>query len=189
MVVFSLLTALAAPPSSSLTGEDGTLDWTVSPTEAGITVDGKSPKWTVHHEARADFTPVRTERLDIEGNKVVIEYNASGAVLTVNNETTRFSQANLWDGDTLDVRLGHLVSTGKPVQKFKALDSGSGKVYGFDSQDLGEEQCGAAACRHVLVQLTGIYRWVGPSFHYWYAADGELVRFEGPAGNFAKKGN
>lgn len=186
MVLFTLTAALAAPPSSSLGGEDGSLTWDVVSSEAEVTLEGRSPKWTVSHTAKADFSPVRTQRTDADGQTLTIDYSAAGATLVKDGKTVELSQPGLWDGDTLDVRLGYLVSVGKPEQTFHAVDSGSAKVYRFDSQNVGAERCGTEACTHVLVQLAGMLRWVGPSFHYWFAADGELLKFEGPAGTFVK---
>jgi hypothetical protein len=182
-----LAAALAAPPSSTLTGPEGTLEWKVESTADGVKLEGRSPKWTVLHEAAADFSPKRTVRTDAIGNEVTVEYSATGAVVKLPTGTVSVDGKGLWDGDAVDVRLGWLVAKGKPENAFQAVDPATGKVYSLDSQLVGNETCGAAPCTHVLVQLTGLLRYVGPSWHYWYAADGKLLRFEGPIGAYEAK--
>jgi hypothetical protein len=88
----------------------------------------------------------------------------------------------------VDVRLGAEVAAGRTDQAFSVVDPGSGKVYSLDSATVGGETCGTEPCTHVRVQLTGMLRLVGPTWHYWYLADGQLVRFDGPAGTFAVGG-
>ncbi|MCO4746398.1 MAG: hypothetical protein KC912_16495 [Proteobacteria bacterium] len=189
MLSFLLVTAaLAAPPNSTLEGPGGALTWTTTPSAAGLVIAGSSPKWKVTHQAGADFTPKHTERVDATGTKVVVAYRPDGATVTFEDRVVQIDEDGLWDGDTLDVRLGSLIVADRVEQRFRMIDSSSGKVYGFDSQLVGEESCGASACAHVLVQLTGMLRWVGPSFHYWYAEDGRLLKFDGPAGTFIAPG-
>lgn len=185
MTTWLLMTALAAPPSSTLRGDEGTLTWTVTPSTDGVRIQGSSPKWTVDHTAKADFTPVRTTRTSAAGETVTVTYTPTGATVAFPDREVTVSRAGLWDGDTLDVRLGALSAKGETTQRFHALDPASGKVYEFDTQLVAAETCGASPCTHLLVQLTGLLRWVGPSFHYWYAPDGQLLRFEGPAGTFS----
>lgn len=184
MFLLATLAFAAPPPSSTLTGPGGTLKWEITTEGSEVHVHGESPKWQVEHVASADLTPVRTVRTNPDGTVVTIEYGASEAIVTMPNKTLTHTQPGLWDGDTLDVRLGAEAAAGRFEQKFQAVDTGSGKVYKFDSQKVGDEQCGERACTHVLVQLTGMLRWVGPSFHYWFAKDGKLLKFEGPAGEF-----
>jgi hypothetical protein len=182
-VLFAL--ALAAPPSSALSGDAGKLSWTVAAQGDEVVIDGRSPRWTVHHVADAQLRPVRTERT-ADGRTVVLVYAPGRVTVEIDGRTVVHEAHDIWDGDTLDVRLGSLVaSKNSPARVFQAVDSASGKLYRFDSQDLGLETCGARPCRHVLVQLTGLYRFVGPSFHYWYADDGRLLKFEGPIGVYS----
>ncbi|MCB9679393.1 MAG: hypothetical protein H6737_30090 [Alphaproteobacteria bacterium] len=179
-----ILAALAAPPSSHLKGASGELVWEIEARDGGVHVEGRSPKWRVVHEAAADLSPRHTERT-VDGQTTVVDYTAQGATVTFpGGRTVVIETPGIWDGDTLDVRLGQAYADGRPAQVFKAVDTASGKVYRFDSQLVGPDQCGAQACGHVLVQLTGMLRALGPSFHYWFAADGRLLRFEGPAGEF-----
>lgn len=185
MIQLLALAALAAPPSSRLTGPEGTLAWEVRPTAAGIHVTGTSPKWTVEHDARADLTPVRTAHHDAVNGDVTVTFTATGATVTKQGQTWTLSQAGLWDGDTLDIRLGAEVAAGRTDLAFSVVDPTEGKIYSLDSAKVAAETCGARACTHVRVQLTGLYRLVGPTWHYWYGADGQLLRFEGPAGKFA----
>lgn len=177
--------ALAAPPSSTLTGADGTLEWTVEDKGSSVHIRGSSPKWKVTHEARSDLSPVRTERTDPDGRKVIIEYRPTGATVHLPDKTLELDQDGLWDGDTLDVRLGFELTQGRDTFGFEGVDVATGKVYGFDVKPVGSEQCGSQPCTHLLVQLTGLLRWVGPSWDYWYSSAGQLLRFEGPAGTFA----
>lgn len=188
MFSFILLSALAAPPSSSWSSAEGALTWCVRETSEGIAIDGESPSWRVSHVANDDFSPIRTTRVDAEGDEVRVAYRLDGATVARDGRTVSVRQADLWDGDTLDVRLGYVVGQGQAAQRFSAIDSSSGKVYDFDSQWVAEETCGAERCTHVRVQLSGLLRWVGPSFNYWFAADGRLLRFEGPAGTSAASG-
>lgn len=182
-------TAVAAPPSSTLTGTDGTLSWQISTSGDTVSVQGSSPKWTVTHTADTDLTPRRTTRTNPDGTVVEVTYRPDGVVVKMPDGKTReHAGKGIWDGDTLDVRLGHLVATHQTLDRsFKAVDTGSGKLYGFDVVDEGAESCRKGPCRHVNVSLSGWLKVVGPSFDYWFAADGRLVKFEGPAGDFAAR--
>ncbi|MFT7519417.1 MAG: hypothetical protein ACI9MC_001558, partial [Kiritimatiellia bacterium] len=176
------LVALAAPPSSDLTGPTGNLTWTTADSGDRITIEGVSPKWSVEHVADKSLNPIRTVHHNGDGTTVTIEYNASGATLVVDGERREVRGAGLWDGDVLDVRLGAEVASGRTNIVFTGLDPSSGKVYSFDTAKVADEMCGASRCTHVRVQLAGWLRHLGPTWHYWYASDGELLRFEGPAG-------
>lgn len=177
-------TALALPPSSDLGGDDGELTWTVTHSGDTVTIRGQSPKWTVVHTASADLEPIRTERTDPDGRTVVIDYKGSGVTVVLPERTVIHEEEDIWDGDTLDIRLGQRAAAGRPAAKFRAIDTASGKIYGFESTEIGEETCCARACTHVKLTLSGVLKAVGPKFHYWFAVDGQLLRFEGPAGTF-----
>jgi len=179
--------AQAAPPSSTLEGDDGTLTWTVTVENDVITIGGTSPKWTVTHTARPDLSPIRTERTDEDGS-VVVTYEADRAVHVRDGKTTVRKESGLWDADTIDIRLGALSVVGQPVQTFTALDPASGKVYDFQTTDEGSETCGNRPCRHVKMTLGGMLKHLGPKWHYWFGDDGQLLKFEGPAGTFTAKG-
>lgn len=180
-----LALALTAPPSSTLTGPAGTLRWTVTSTGGTVTIDGASPKWTVHHVATPELRPLRTERRDAAGKLVTVDYAADGATVHMAGKELRVSGRDLWDGDTVDVRLGALAAQGRADVGFSAVDPASGTVYGFEARTVGAERCGAAACTHVHLVMTGMYRLVGPDWDYWYGADGRLLRFDGPIGVFS----
>lgn len=181
----TLSVALAAPPSTALTGPDGTLSWTITESAGQLTIEGTSPKWTVTHTAALDFTPRRTVHRDAEVGEVTIDYTPEGATVTRRGKTWTVRRVGLWDGDTLDVRLGANVAEGRTELAFHAIDPASGKVYSFDAAPVASTRCGAVACTEVKVQLTGVLRLVGPTWSYWYTTDGRLVRFEGPAGSFS----
>ncbi len=173
------------PPSSMLTGPNGTLSWGISASGDTLVIDGRSPKWTVHHVSRADLTPVRTERRAAAGNAVTVDYTAAGAVVHAAGKDTALTGTDLWDGDTVDVRLGRSAASGHPDVSFHAVDPASATIYGFEATGEGTEVCAAAtACTHVHLVMTGVYRLVGPSWDYWYGADGQLLRFQGPIGAF-----
>jgi hypothetical protein len=181
--------ALAAPPSSLLTGDKGTLKWTVAASGDAVTIDGSSPKWTVHHEAAADLTPKRTERSDADGNKVTVVYGPGAVVVTMAKKTVTHDRGDLWDADTLDVRLGDRIAREASVDlAFDALDPASGKIYGFTSKTVGQEPCGAATCTHLEVRLSGLLRMVGPKWEFWFAPTGQLMRFDGPIGGYFAAG-
>ncbi len=182
---FAAGSALALPPSSDLGGDDGALSWSVSRDGDTVTIRGTSPRWTVVHTATADLTPIRTERSEPDGRTVVIDYTTSGATVVLPEKTVIHDEDDIWDGDTLDIRLGQLAAAGRPEVSFRAVDTASGKVYGFESSEIGQESCGGRACTHVKLTLSGLLKAVGPKFHYWFAEDGQLLRFEGPAGTFA----
>jgi len=188
MLSLFVAAALAAPPSSHLTGPEGVLDWSVSTTKDGVTIRGRSPKWAVEHVASADLQPVRTVRRDTDGNEVTVTYSATGAQVTTGERTQTLKGAKLWDGDTVDVRLGAEVAAGRTDLAFQVVDAGGAKVYSMDSALVGDDTCGATPCTHVRVQLTGLLRYVGPTWHYWYGADGALLRFQGPIGSFVAGG-
>jgi hypothetical protein len=185
-----LLAAVAAavPPSSTLTGPTGTLSWTVDVRADGVHLEGRSPKWKVVHDANADLTPRHTEHTNPDGATVVVEYTPTSATAVLaDGKTVTHLARDLWDGDTVDVRLGARYAAGTVVTAFSAIDPASGKLYRFDTTLVGTEDCAGTPCGHVLLQLTGVLRWVGPSFHYWYRDDGQLLRFEGPAGAFVAR--
>lgn len=189
LIGFTLIsTASAAPPSSTLTGPAGALTWTVAASGDGFAIDGRSPKWTVHHVAGADLRPVRTERKDADGNAVTIDYSADHAVVHVGGKDVTVRGADLWDADTVDIRLGRLAAQGHADTTFQAVDGATGTVYGFAATTVGTEMCGSASCVRVHLGMTGFYRLVGPSWEYWYGADGQLLRFEGPIGRFTAPG-
>ncbi len=181
-----VLPALAqAPPSTVLTGATGTLSWTVSTTPSGIVIEGRSPEWTVHHEATADLVPARTVRTDAKGNTVTVDYTGAGATVALPNETIQHDEAGLWDSDTLDIRLGAHAARGWPGDlEFRALDPSTGKLYSFEAEKLGDEDCGGTPCRHVELQLAGWLGAVAPDWNYWFHSNGQLLRFEGPMGAF-----
>jgi len=176
--------AHAAPPSSTLSGAEGTLKWTVTPSGGQVQIEGQSPKWTVSHTANADLTPVKTTRTDAEGVAVTVEYTSSGATVTLPKKTVTHDEPGIWDGDTVDIRLGQSTADGNPEVKFKAVDTASGKVYGFQSELIGTETCGDQECTHVKLTLSGMLKAVGPKFNYWFASDGKLLKFEGPIGTY-----
>jgi len=184
--ILSLLWALPAwslPPSSALTGGEGKLTWTVTRTSEGVTIEGSSPKWKVAHRATADLRPLFTRHTSSDGTTTVT-YRANGATVTVDGKATEIHEKGLWDGDTVDIRLGQEVANGHPELAFRAIDPASGDVYGFDTHLVGHETCGKTPCTHIKLSLTGALRLVGPKWHYWYGSDGKLLRFEGPIGKF-----
>lgn len=184
MLTFALTAAaLALPPSSTLAGPTGTLSWTVTAAAGGVHVEGRSPAWTVSHDAAADLTPKRTVRTE-KGVTVTVEYRADGATIRFPDDVIEVRHAGLWDGDTLDVRLGQEVARGRKAFGFAALDPATGDAYDFTVEHVGSETCGPTACEHERVRLAGVLRYVGPTFDFWYAADGRLLRFTGPIGSF-----
>lgn len=179
--------ALLLPPSSTLSGPAGTLSWTVRRDGDEVVIEGRSPKWTVSHVAGPDLRPRHTDRTDAKGDRVTVDYTPTGATVT-GSKTVVIEHAGLWDGDTLDVRLGALVAAGTQSVDFDALDPAAAKVYGFEARPRGEERCGARACQHIQVQLSGLLKHVGPKWHFWFGDDGALLRFEGPIGAYAVEG-
>jgi hypothetical protein len=186
-LVFTLA-AVAAPPSSTLTGPDGTLAWSVSAAADGVAIEGSSPKWTVSHTATADLRPLRTERTTADGAHHTVVYDATGATVTGPDGVLRVDQAGLWDADTVDVRLGQMVASGQTEVRFDAIDLGGPKVYTFQAAVVGQQDCAGTPCTAVDLTLTGLLRLVGPTWHYAFGADGRLLRFDGPAGSFAVGG-
>ena len=180
------ITTLAAPPSTKLSGPEGTLRWDISEEGDTVSVRGSSPSWTVEHVAKADLSPISTVHTSPEDGRFEVRYTATGAEVIHAGTTTTFDTPDLWDADTLDVRLGANVAAERTQLAFSALDVAGGKVYSFDTAKVGEETCRGTPCTHVRVQLTGLLRYVGPTWHYWYGADGQLLRFEGPAGDFSR---
>lgn len=175
------------PPSTTLQGAAGKITWSVKKDGDKIIIDGKSPRWKVHHEANANFTPIRTEREDQDGVKVTIVYTAKGATMTRGDEKFEHEQEGLWDGDSVDIRLGAIFAANWETKevKFTAIDSDSGKTYEFLAERIAEEQCRETRCVHVELGLAGWFmRKVGPSWDYWFAPDGKLVRFEAKWGKF-----
>lgn len=187
MLTLALLSsAFALPPSSTLTGPTGTLSWTVTAAAGGAHVEGRSPAWTVSHDAAPDLTPKRTVRTE-KGVTVTVDYRADGATVRFPDRVLEVKRPGLWDGDTLDVRLGQEVAKGRTAFGFAALDPASGDAYDFTVEHVGRETCGAVACVHERVRLAGVLKYVGPTFDFWYAPDGRLVRFTGPIGRFDAK--
>ncbi len=180
--------AAAAPPSSVLTGEEGTLSWTVTPGDGDIAIVGRSPKWSVEHVATPGLLPRSTVRSTPDGERVTVTYTASGATVALPGRTVTIDEPGLWDGDTLDVRLGALVAAGTTSVDFRALDVANAKVYSFQARVVGAERCGAIECTRVKVTLTGLLKAVGPKWHFWFGPDGRLLRFDGPIGRYAAEG-
>lgn len=178
---------IPTPVSATLTGPTGTLSWTVSAQGTGHRIVGKSPEWVVEHDAGSGLAPLRTTRNDTDGDSYTIVYTPSGADVTRDGKTVSLAAPNAWDGDTLDVRLGAMVAGGHTTFQFVAVDGESAKAYTFDVTKVGDETCGATPCVHEKVQLAGALKWVGPTWEFWYAPDGRLVKFEGPMGKFAAK--
>lgn len=191
--MLSLLVALAvqvspvhaAPPSTRLDGPDGTLSWTVTAGADAVTIDGRSPKWRVEHVAGVDLTPRRTTHTDVGGASITVVYTPAGAEVTRDGQTTTIPAPGAWDADTLDVRLGARMAAGSADFEFTAIDAAGAKAYTFDATRVGAESCGSKPCIHARVQLAGLLKYLGPTWEYWYAADGRLVRFSGPIGTFA----
>lgn len=183
-VLFTLV-AIAAPPSSHMSGPDGKLTWDVHTEDGLVHIEGHSPKWHVVHTARPDLTPVHTEHTGTDGHTVTIDYGPQGTVVKLQGREIHYDRTDLWDADTLDIRLGARFAAGDHDMYFSAVDTGSGKVYSFQAHVAGATTCGSTPCTEVDLELTGLLRLVGPSWKYWYAADGRLLRFEGPAGKFA----
>lgn len=184
LLLLPFTASAASPPSSSLTGPTGALTWSVRSEGDGLRIDGVSPRWTVHHSAAADLRPLRTERLDADGARHIIVYDARGATVTGPAGELRIERPGLWDADTVDVRLGQLVTQGRDVVRFEAIDLAGPKVYAFQATVVESTSCGSQACTSVELTLTGVLRLVGPTWRFWYAEDGRLLRFEGPAGAF-----
>lgn len=178
----------AAPPSSTLTGSSGTLSWSVQESGATVQIQGRSPRWSVVHEARADLSPVRTERTGAAGERHTIVYDAQGATVTGPDGTERFDVAGLWDADTVDVRLGQAVAQGRSSVRFEAIDVTAPKVYTFEAKVTEQTTCGSQPCTAVELTLTGVLKLLGPTWRYWYAQDGGLLRFEGPIGDYSAAG-
>ena len=44
---------------------------------------------------------------------------------------------------------------------------------------------GSVRCVQENLVMTGVYRLVGPTWNYWDAVDGRLLRFDGPIGSYA----
>lgn len=178
---------LKLPPSTTLQGAAGKITWTVKKEGDKIVIDGKSPRWKVHHEANVNFTPIRTEREGEDGVKVTIVYTAKGAIMTRGEEKFEHEHEGLWDADSVDIRLGATFAANweKEEVKFTAIDTDSGKTYEFLAERIGEEQCRDTRCVHVELGLAGWFmRKVGPSWEYWFAPDGQLIRFEAKWGKF-----
>lgn len=183
---FVIPAALAAPPSSTLTGPEGTLSWTVTGTDP-VEIRGTSPTWTVTHTAAGDLTP-RSSTRESDGQRWTSTFDAEGATVTnPDGSTTRVDHAGIWDGDTLDVRLGQHIAEGGGSTKFTVLDAAGGKAWTMNATVDRSATC-AVACTHVRVQLAGAWRFVGPTWDYWYAADGRLLTFHGPIGRYTTEG-
>jgi len=183
----------AAPPSSTLTGATGQLSWTITPThppaQQGFTIIGRSPSWTVTHQADAQLQPSHTLRVDADGTRHEVRYHTqngtiTGATVTDAAGEHELTQVGLWDADSIDVRLGQQVAQGAQTVRFAAIDLDGPKIYNFAAQVVDHTTCGHQPCTAVELQLTGLLRLVGPTWRYWVGADGELLRFEGPAGDF-----
>lgn len=178
--------AFSAPPSTNLSGPDGTLSWQVAESGGNVSIVGTSPKWKVEHTADSALRPIKTKRTDPDGSVTTVVWEGDRVTVTLpNGKQVVHEEAGIWDGDSLDIRLGERVRTGASLDhSFKAVDSGSGKVYRFDAVDKGQATCAAGPCRHVNVTLGGWMKYVGPNFDMWFAANGQLVKFSGGAGDF-----
>ena len=111
----------AAPPSSELSGPNGSLSWKVSPSAAGLQSAGRSPRWTVTHPAGADRHPIHTERTNPDSAHFTVDHDAGGATVAGPKGTERIEAAGLWDSESVDVRLPVALADGKQKVIFEAL--------------------------------------------------------------------
>lgn len=160
-------------PQVLQSADGGTLTWTVEAGEAGVTVKGVHPRWSVAHFARRDGTPVstvkrrgqRTDRVDYEAGRVEVVSKEG------ERETRREILAEgLWDPGTLEARLAGVQWAQGTKLKLKMFDpdTSSTKVYPFVAEHLGVEECGAQKCHHVKVELEGWRKQHGPTYHFWF---------------------
>jgi hypothetical protein len=139
--------------------------------------------WALHITARRHVA-LGLAGLEVELDRLAEEYTSSGATVTLPRKTITHDEPGIWDGDTVAIRLGQSTADGHPEVQLKAIDTASGKVYGFPSGLIGSETCGEGTCTHVKPTLSGMLRAVGPKFGCWFASDGKLLKFDGPIGTY-----
>lgn len=186
-VLYGLILMLGTlPAGSALKGSEGTLKWRIEETKTGVRIEGSAPDFTVTHEASRTLVPEHTERSDNQGTQRIIEYDAKGATIkdADGNVLKRHDQKNIWDADSLEVRLGYERVNGKLDRTFYCIDINTNKLYKMQSKVLEQTQCSGAPCTQVQVSLTGVLKAVGPKWTYWFGDDGGLLRYKGPNGTF-----
>lgn len=179
MIVLFALIALAAPPSSTLTGQQGTVSWQVSERNGQLRLKGAIDGWDVRHTASQSLVPVRTVYTDPKGGMVALEYGEEGVEVRLSDGSIKKLEAQgLWDVGTLPLRLGYEVALGNTALTAVGVDR-KGKLREFDVSKVADEPCGPVACVHVVV------RGKGAAGDYWFGPDGGLMRTEGKRGDFS----
>lgn len=191
---FALADAFPWDGSTTLTDAKGqTLVWTVTRVDGEVHITGVHPKWQVHHRAKPDGAPLFTEK-KANGNTTRVTYSAEGAELEQTDAHGKTKHAtlkekNLWDGDSLDVRLaGQTWSFGKKVRmRIVDIDAADGSSYPMVAEYVGEEKCGPAPCHRVHLALDDFRRLFAPTFEYRYstAAGARYLQHDGDGLTFS----
>lgn len=182
----SLVLAAGAAPAyvwsgtTTLTASDGAkLVWTVKQGDT-VEVDASHPKWSFHHVAKPDGTPVSTVKKS-GARTVRIDYRDGEATYAVAGVKPKLIKAsNLWDADALDARLAGIDWARVHEVEFNVIDSDSedGDVYPMVAADQGLESCAAGPCRHVKLTLSGFRKPFGPTVHFHFGTTAGAPYFE-----------
>ena len=172
------------PLATALHGERGEITWNVVQTEEVVTVSGHGPGWTVSHTATEEMVPIRTVRTDAEGSTWTIDYYPWGARVNHGDHSSRYVTKDLWDTDTIDLRLATFAKSGEADADFRAIDLADGRVYRFRAHQAGEVGCGKGVCDRVKLELLGMPATVAPAWEFQYSAEGQLVKMLGTSGIF-----
>lgn len=182
--------------ATTLTDAKGqTLVWTVTRVDGEVRITGVHPRWQVEHRARPDGTPLVTVK-KANGLTTTVTYSPEGAQVertdaTGKTRSVTIKDKNLWDGDSLDVRLaGQRWSPGKKVRMHIVdIDVADGSTYPMVAEYVGEEKCGQAPCHRVHLALDDFRRLFAPTFEYRYstAAGARYLQHDGDGLTFSAR--
>ena len=182
--------------ATTLTDAKGqTLVWTVTRVDGEVRITGVHPKWQVEHRARPDGTPLSTVK-KANGLTTRVTYSETGAQVertdaSGKTKSVTIKDKNLWDGDSLDVRLaGQGWSKGKKVRMHIVdIDAADGTTYPMVAEYVGEEKCGQAPCHRVHLALDDFRRLFAPTYEYRYstAAGARYLQHDGDGLTFSAR--
>ncbi len=176
--------AFAAPPSTTLAGERGEIAWTVSEMDSAVQINAHGPAWSVSHTADTDGSPIHTERIAADGTLTTIDYLDWGVRVQTGKHSIRYVADDLWDADTIDIRLATLLWTSHDTLGFRAIDLADLEVHRFRAIRREVERCGSKACTRIDLTVRGSVPGQGPAWSFWYGGDGRLLRMAGVGGSF-----
>lgn len=177
--------ALAAPPSTTLAGERGEISWTTTERDADIAITGVGTSWSVLHVADVDGLPIHTARTAADGTITTIDYLNWGVLVVTGTDKMRYVARDLWDADTIDLRLAELLHTSDDTLDFRAIDLADRQIHRFRAVRREVARCGGEVCTEIDLKVRGGIPGQGPTWAFWYDGSGRLIKMQGIGGSFS----